>query len=351
MSVSSVDNDQQQQQSQEAETGPLENGEPGKKRKSILGFFASLFNFGEKEEADLIDLAERRRRRQQQQKSPGKSEVERLAISAEMTVGELVDVLSRATGDDQEVIDSFEDDAEHWSGSMVRNTFIVFFYLVPASAAMLIGVSVGIDFAGGVISLMAIPLITLCVVFEAIPIILMLATSKLISRVIAGLRRSLPGALFIGFLFVLTAIGSAAAQWILFEHADLATPAAMIGAVIRVFALPLAEIAAAIALPILRKKSLGEHINVLKRKNDAKIAMNRQRIANELETINAAIRTKSDLQKEQDYQKKQDLANRLIDLIAAKVLKDAEKSLHDKGETTAASSSRSSYSRRRDEER
>jgi len=175
----------------------------------------------------------------------------------------------------------------------------------------------------------------------------MLATSRLISRVMAGIHKALPSALFIGALFVIVALGSAAAQWILFQGADLTNPAILTGAIVRVFALPLSEIAAAIALPILRKKSLDEHINVLKKKNDAKIAMNRQRIQNELETINAAIKTKSDLQKEQDYQKKQDLANRLIDLVTARIIKDAERSLNQE-ETNGATRPGSSYSRRRD---
>jgi hypothetical protein len=43
--------------------------------------------------------------------------------------------------------------------------------------------------------------------------------------------------------------------------------------------------------------------------------------------INAAVKTKSDLQKEEDYQKKQDLANKLIDMVTAKILRDAESSL------------------------
>jgi hypothetical protein len=318
-----------------------------KKRGSFGAWFKQTF--GEmpsaRDEQNIADLAKSKRQRQQREHAPAERlpEVEQLAISADMSVGELVQVLSRATGSDQEVIDGFEDDTEHWSGNIIRNFFIVFFYVVPALAAMVVGIAVGIDFSGGTLDITAMPILVLCVLFEAIPIILMLATSKLISRVMSGIRKSLPGAIGIGLLFILVALGSAAAQWILFQNADLSTPAAMIGAIVRVFALPLAEIAAAIALPILRKKNLDEHINVLKKKNDAKITMNGQRIQNELSTINAAIATKSNLQKEQDYQKKQELANRLIDIISEKVIKDAEKSLQDTPVGNA-----SGYSSRRD---
>ncbi|GCE04240.1 hypothetical protein KDAU_15690 [Dictyobacter aurantiacus] len=287
----------------------------------------------EEDEHKLIDLAERRRKSKRNANAHDEdeekpSEIEQLAINAEMSVGELVNVLSRATGDDQEVIDSFEDDAEHPAGSAVRNFFIAFFYAVPAIAALIIGAAVGADFAGG-FTWAAAPVIFLCVLFESIPVILMLATSRLISRVMSGVRKALGGAVVIGLLFIIVALGSAAAQWILFANADLTKTPVLIGAIVRTFALPLAEIAAAIALPILRKKNLDEHLAVLKKKNDAKITMNRVRIQNELDTINAAIKTKSDLQKEQDYQKKQDLANRLIDLVTGKIIKDAEKSLND----------------------
>ena len=97
---------------------------------NVSGLFSRLFGLGEQDEHDLIDLAERRRRKRGEHSpvSTPSAELEQLAIRAEMTVGELVNVLSRATGDDQAVIDSFEDDTEHWSGSIIRNFFIVFFW-------------------------------------------------------------------------------------------------------------------------------------------------------------------------------------------------------------------------------
>ena len=265
-----------------------------------------------------------------------------LVISADMSVGDLVTVLSAAKGDDEEVINSFEEDAEHPAGNAIRNMIIAFFYVIPALAALGIGVAVGVKFAGSDwLSLQGIAILTMCVVFEAVPILLMLATAKLVSRVMAGVRSSLGSAIITGLLFVIIALGSSVAQWVLFEgrinYADFAQFA---GAIIRTLALPIAEIAAALALPILRRKSLDEHLLTIKKKNDAKIAINQQRIKSKLDVISAAMATKSDLQKEEDYQKKQDLANRLIDLVTAKIIKDTEKSLTEEKPVPTGSSYR-----------
>ena len=253
-----------------------------------------------------------------------------IVIHAGMSIGDLVNVLSAAKGDDEEVINSFEEDAEHPAGNAVRNIMIAFFYIVPAIAALGIGVAVGVKFAGsGWLSLQGLAILTMCIVFEAIPILLMLATAKLISRVLSGVKRALLGAIASAFLFIVIALGSSVAQWVLFEgkinYADFAQFA---GAIIRTLALPLAEIAAAVALPILRRKSLDEYLAVIKKKNDAKIAINQQRIKSKLDVISAAMTTKSDLQKEEDYQKKLELANKLIDLVTGKVIKDTEKSIN-----------------------
>jgi hypothetical protein len=259
------------------------------------------------------------------------ADIAEIAIHAGMTVGELVTVLSQATGDDEEVINSFEEDAEHPAGVAVRNTWITFFYVVPPIAALAIGLAVGVNFAGDKwLSFQGIAIMIMCVIFEAVPVLLMLATAKLISNVMSGVRKALGSAIVTGLFFVIIALGSSAAQWTLFEgKVDMTDFVALTGAGIRTFALPLAEIAGAIALPILRRKSLDEHLATIKKKSDAKIAINTTRIKSRLDVISAAMRTKADLQKEDDYQKKNDLANRLIDLVTGKIIKDAERSMNE----------------------
>jgi hypothetical protein len=156
----------------------------------------------------------------------------------------------------------------------------------------------------------------------------MLATAKQLSRALSGVRSAWLGTSIIGGFFVLIAIGSSIAQWTLFEgKINTHDFAQVAGAIIRTFTLPLAEIVSAVALPILRKKSLDSHLNILDKRNDAKIRSNQKKIQNRIQLINAAVKTKGDLQKEEDYQKKQDLANKLIDLVTGKIIRDAEKSL------------------------
>src|SRR5436190_16451695 len=122
MSTSSEEIQTPDKTAQEPNTAPLNttsntttSERKGRGFSRIGGWLSDLLGLGAKEEADLIDLAERRKRKRGI--ATATSEVERLAISAEMTVGELVHVLARATGTDQQVIDGFEDDTEHWIGN------------------------------------------------------------------------------------------------------------------------------------------------------------------------------------------------------------------------------------------
>jgi hypothetical protein len=254
-----------------------------------------------------------------------------MAIKADMTVGELVSILSNVNKDDEEVINSFQEDTEHPAGVAIRNAWITFFYTVPPLAAIIVGVAVAVNFGAGW-SPEGVGVFLMCVVFEAIPVLLMFATAKLIGSVMAGAKKAIGGAIFVGTFFTILALGSAAAQWTLL-HIDTSkmgqagAQLVIIGGIIRTLALPLAEIAGAIALPILRSKSLDEHLGVIKKKNDAKNAINTQRIKNKLDTINAAMHVKSDLQKEDDYQKKLALANKLIDIVTEQIIKTAEDSM------------------------
>ena len=289
-------------------TGPIQN-------------FLSAFGLGKKEEAALNDLAKRKQRRQQKEVTE-QSSVQELAISAGMSVGELVSFLASTNKEDDAVIDSFNDENEHPIGTAMHHLWTVVFYIAPPIIAMVVGWYVGLNFGGTPAT------IGLCLLFEAIPIILMLATAKQFSRALSGVQSAWLGVSVIGFFFVLIAIGSSIAQWTLFEgKINMHDFAQVVGAGIRTFTLPLAEIVASVALPFLRKKSLDSHLHILDKRNDAKIRSNQKKIQNRIQLINAAVKTKSDLQKEEDYQKKQDLANKLIDLVTAKILRDAEKSL------------------------
>jgi hypothetical protein len=99
------------------------------------------------------------------------------------------------------------------------------------------------------------------------------------------------------------------------------------GAVIRTFAVPIVDIICTIALPILIHVSLDKRLAEIEKKTEATIMINKKKIAAQLALIQEAITTKSTLQKEKDYQAKNDLANQLIDLISQKILADARSSL------------------------
>jgi hypothetical protein len=322
-------------------------------RPGALKRFFNFLGLGKREEEELLNLA-RARLREERKKPRGTStarsvddlNLKELAIHAEMSVGDLVKFLSQTRSDDEEVINSFEEENEHPAGTAIHHTWITFFYVAPPVAAVIIGLAVGWKFGGSALSFNSLAIMLMCVLFEAIPVLLMLATAKLLTRAIMGVRSAISGSFFIGLLFVAVAAGSSIAQWVLFEgHVNMSDPIQIFGAAIRTLALPGAEVAAAIALPILRRRSLEAQLSVLKKKNDAKIAMNRQRVANQVDLLNAAITTKATLQKEADYQKKQDLANRLIDLVTAKIIRDAERSLNDQ---PASGSYSSGYQFRRD---
>jgi hypothetical protein len=322
-------------------------------RPGALKRFFNFLGLGKREEEELINLA-RARLREERKKPHGTStarsvddlNLKELAIHAEMSVGDLVKFLSQTRSDDEEVINSFEEESEHPAGIAIHHTWITFFYIAPPVAAVIIGLAVGWKFGGNTLSFNSLAIMLMCVLFEAIPVLLMLATAKLLTRAIMGVRSAISGSFLVGLLFVAVAAGSSIAQWVLFEgHVNMSDPIQIFGAAIRTLALPGAEVAAAVALPILRRRSLEAQLNVLKKKNDAKIAMNRQRVANQVDLLNAAISTKATLQKEADYQKKQDLANRLIDLVTAKIIRDAERSLNDQ---PANGSYSSGYQFRRD---
>jgi hypothetical protein len=300
-------------------------------KKGPVGNFLATLGLGKKEEDDFRQLAKRSRREVPSQVTD-QSPVEELAISAGMSVGQLVSFLSSTNKEDDAVIDSFNDENEHPIGTAMHHLWTAIFYLAPPVIAMIVGWAVGINFGG------TLATISLCLLFEAIPIVLMLATAKQLSRALSGVRSAWLGTSIIGSFFVLIAIGSSIAQWTLFEgKINTHDFAQLAGAIIRTFTLPLAEIVSAVALPILRKKSLDSHLNILDKRNDAKIRSNQKKIQNRIQLINAAVKTKGDLQKEEDYQKKQDLANKLIDLVTGKIIRDAEKSLDGNSQQSGSS--------------
>ncbi len=151
------------------------------KKPGPLGSFLSAFGMGKKEEEDFTQLAKRSQRTSGKEVTE-QSSVRDLAISAGMSVGELVHFLSSTNKEDDAVIDSFNDENEHPIGTAMHHFWTAVFYLAPPIVAMVVGWYVGINFGGTPATIM------LCLLFEAIPIVLMLATAKQLGRALSGVR-------------------------------------------------------------------------------------------------------------------------------------------------------------------
>src|SRR5438445_10038033 len=107
-------------------------------KKGPVGSFLSAFGLGKKEEDDFHQLAKRSRRKATKEVTD-QSPVEELAISAGMSVGELVSFLASTNKEDDAVIDSFNDENEHPVGTAMHHLWTVVFYIAPPVIAMIVG--------------------------------------------------------------------------------------------------------------------------------------------------------------------------------------------------------------------
>ncbi len=265
-----------------------------------------------------------------------------IALDADTPIAEIVAMLAMATGDTEDVIRGIEDDKEHPAAKSIIQILIILGYVAPPVLSVLIGIAIGLQYSGGLNNVLGWAIFVVCIFYELGLVWLMFAVIKVARRVMATNGKGLIGLIGLGVLYLGIAVGSAAAQWAIYEsHVDLKDPPQIAGAVIRTFAVPLVDIICTIALPILTSISLDKRLAEIEKKTEATIAINKKKIAARLALITEAISTKSTLQKEKDYQAKNDLANQLINLISEKVLADARKSLD--GSSSDRSSRRDGY--------
>jgi hypothetical protein len=269
--------------------------------------------------------------------------VGQMAISADTPVAEIVAMLADATGDTEDVIRGIEDDKEHPVGQVVVQLLIVLGYVAPPVLSALIGVAIGLQYSGGLTSVLGIAIFVVCIFYELGLVWLMFAIVRLARRVMAT-RHGIFGLLGLSLFYLFVAIGSSLAQWAIYEsRIDLTQGPQIAGAVIRTFATPLVDTICAVSLPILLHVSLDKRLAEIERKAEATIAINKKKIAARLALIQEAILTKSTLQKEKDYQAKNDMANQLIDMISQKILSDTRRSLDADNQRTGYGTRRDSY--------
>jgi hypothetical protein len=259
---------------------------------------------------------------------PEEKTVGDIALDADTPISVIVEMLASATGDTADVIRGIEDDKEHPAGKIIIQILILLGYIAPPVLSVLVGIAIGIQYSQGMQGVLGTAIFSVCIFYELGLVWLMFAVIKLARRVMSTGGKGIMGLIGLGIFYVGVAAGSAAAQWVIYEgHIDLSQAPQVAGAVIRTFAVPIVDIICTIALPILIHVSLDKRLAEIEKKTEATIMINKKKIAAQLALIQEAITTKSTLQKEKDYQAKNDLANQLIDLISQKILADARSSL------------------------
>jgi hypothetical protein len=269
-----------------------------------------------------------------------------LAIDANTPVADIIAMLSDATGDTEAIINDLDEEKDHPVGAIFLQLAIVVGYGAPAVLSFLMGMAIGEQYSKGLELFQFYAVYAACLVYEFMLVMLMFAMVRqtLRAMVTDSLQASMRAWLSVALLFlvyVVIAVSSAAAQWIFYEaKINLADHFSLAGAAIRTFAIPVIDLVCAIALPILYRKSIDKKLNEMQKKTDAIVRINKQKIASRIALINEAIVTKSTLQKEADYQSKNELANTLIKLISDKIIKDAQNSLNIDPASAAAGSRR-----------
>ena len=253
------------------------------------------------------------------------TKIEQVAISSDMPLEVIVAMLSGETADVKEVIESFQDDKEPAIGHFISRIVTVICYILPWVISAYAGSALGQKYAGVPFDLRNGSSAYYYIVswgYEFALVALMTALVRVFRRMTnGGGRRSGALAGFVLALFLVLAATSAAAQWILFEHnIDTSDTSQMVGALFRTLATPLIDLVGATVLAILHVKSLDQAITTIEKKNDATIRINKKKIEAKLDVVTSAMEVKNLLQKEEDYAKKNKLANDIIEMFSTNAI-------------------------------
>lgn len=271
-------------------------------------------------------------------------QLQQVALTADTPLETIVAMLTGQSHDVEEVIDSLDEDKEHPIGKAVGMVATVICYVLPWIIAFYAGSALGstyahkafnpLDFQTGFYYLVSWA-------YEFGLVALMIAIVRQFRRVTGG--RGIPAFVALLLLFLVLAVTSASAQWILFEsRINAHDTAQLIGALFRTLGTPLTDITCAIVLGVLHVKSLDQQLAVMQKKSDAKIAINRKKMQNNLEVISAAMEVKNTLQKEEDYRNKNELANTIIGLYSENAIAVIQESLQGRNQQNGSSYRRDS---------
>ena len=275
--------------------------------------------------------------------------VEQFALASGTPLEVIVAMLSSQSAEVNQVIASFDEDKEHIIGKGVGHVVTVLCYILPWIIGFYAGYALGYTYSGSRAfdprQIQYAYYYAISWGYEFTLCALMVGIVRQFKRIrSAGLRSATP--LLIGLIafFLILAITSACAQWILFEsHINTHDSSQIIGAVFRTAGGPLIDAAGAVVLAVLFSISLDQQLNTMQKKNSARIALNQQNVKGQLETLEAAMQVKSTLQKEEDYQKKQDLANTLIGLFSEQAIESVKDQLQGRRTVNGSAYRRDGY--------
>ncbi|HKV57792.1 MAG TPA: hypothetical protein VJO32_05900 [Ktedonobacteraceae bacterium] len=277
------------------------------------------------------------------------AQIEQVALESGTPLATIVAMLAGQTQDVERVVASYDDEKEHPIGKVVGVVVTILCYGLPWLIAFYAGYALGFTYSGGkgfdprqmqnayyyIVSWGYE--FTLCSITVG-----MVRQFKRIRG--SGIRKAIPLLSALLIFFLVLSITSACAQWILFEsHINTHDASQVIGAIFRTAGAPLIDAAAAIVLAVLFSISLDQHLDTIQKKNDATIAINRKKIQSRLEVISSAMEVKNTLQKEEDYQKKNALANTIIGLMSESAIDAIRDSLAGKKQDTGNSYRRDTY--------
>jgi len=249
------------------------------------------------------------------------TEIEQIAISSDMPLETIVAMLAGETQDVKEVIDGLQEDREGWIGWILGRIVTIICYILPWIISAYAGSALGQHYAGGPFQWNDAGVAyyyIVCWGYEFALVALMTAMVRVFKRMTNGTGRSAGFVLaaVLG-LFLILASTSAAAQWILFEkNINMSDSSQVVGALFRTLATPLIDLVGATVLAVLHVRSLDQAIATIEKKNDATTRINRKKIEAKLHTVSQAIEVKNTLKKEEDYAKKNELANKIMEMFS-----------------------------------
>jgi hypothetical protein len=277
--------------------------------------------------------------------------IEQIALESGTPLSAIVAMLSSQSNEVKTVIAGFDEDKEHVVGRGVSHLVTVLCYVLPWLVAFYAGYALGFKYSGGQSFSPALNQVQNAYYYivswgyEFALCGLMVAVVRQFKRIrSAGVKQASPMLIMLIVTFLVLAITSACAQWILFEHnIDTKDASQIIGAVFRTAGGPLIDAAGAIVLAVLYSITLDQQLNTMQKKNTATIAMNRQNVKAQLEVLEAAMQVKGTLQKEEDYQRKQELANTLIGLFSEQAIEAVKDQLQGRRTVNGSAYRRDTY--------